>query len=234
MQANAQRGGYGSGSEDLEFPNIVKLNISALGAGGISLQYERFLKPKMSVCLGARYSIPRGIPGFVSTGISTVSTEFKFNSFAIAPEFRYYLGEGNGKGFYLGIFGKYDNITITAPYRETLNSGQTFDADFKGKISSFGPGLQLGSQFKLGDKVTLDWWITGPYYAIGKAYIGATSTNFGLSQADLTEINSTIGDDFNNPLFDFTKITVNNQEISLSSKLNSPRVRAGLAFGYRF
>lgn len=230
LQMNAQMRGGGDG--DLESPNIVKLNISAIGAGSISLQYERFLKSKLSVCLGGRLGIPRTIPGIITSGSSSATG--RYSSFAIAPEVRYYLGEGNGKGFYVGLLGKYDNFKITVPYNEVLASGKLFDAELKGKISSFGPGLSLGSQWKLGEKMTFDWWIAAPYYAIGKAYVGATSSNFGFTTAELNEINTDLVESFDNSLVDFADVTVNNQEISLGSKLNTVRVRVGLAFGYRF
>ncbi len=208
--------------------NIVKLNLSSLVVKNISLQYERILTKKMSVGLGIRL-MPKGALPFKSTIESLTETDdangddevakflnnAKVGGFAITPEFRYYLSKrGYGHGFYVAPFVRYERFNVNSIYVFTDDKNVSTDINFKGNYSTLGIGFMLGSQFSLGNRVTLDWWILGPYYTGPR--INLEASGYNLSAEDQDQLRQDLED---------TKIEIGNFKFESKVDGNSATVK---------
>ena len=151
--------------------NILKINVPALFFGNLSLQYERGISKKHSFGLNIRYRPKLTMPfqDIVDKLIdqSTIRLDlFKMGNFGITPEYRVYFGKKLvPQGFYIGPFISFNhyNADIPVNYMNDTKTGV-----FKGGLTTFTAGFQLGAQWKLSRKVYLDWWIIGPNYGISK------------------------------------------------------------------
>ena len=109
--------------DDEEQRNIVKLNVAAFALKTFSVQYERALGRKTSLALGFRATPKSHLP-FKSTIESIIDDEetwrnvrnLETGSFAITPEFRYYLGKQDRRGFYLAPFVRYSHYEAEMPF----------------------------------------------------------------------------------------------------------------------
>src|SRR5665647_1333504 len=108
----------------LNYKNLVKLNLFALPLKNITVQYEREISKKTTVGLTLRVMPNTTLP-FKSSfhnAINDSTTEkqldnFKTGNFAIMPEIRFYLGhKGAYHGFYIAPFFSYAHYTGDLPY----------------------------------------------------------------------------------------------------------------------
>lgn len=221
----------------IDHDNIVKINLSALVFKNISVQYERKVAKRLSVALNV-HGIPFGKIPFEkqiekSINDTTVPiSKFRFGSFGFTPELRFYVGKkGALRGFYLGPFINYNKYKTDLPI--------TYDNDtktgiFSGKVSAITFGLQLGAQWKLGKRVTLDWWIVGPNFGTCTGDLAFAAT---LSPSDQADLNSNLEDVSKDDAF---KNIIKSYSVSsngASIKMKGPWLGLrGLGFnlGYRF
>ncbi len=237
-------GGSSSGGGCNATTHGIKLNLPALALNNISLQYEFKFANKLSICLGGRFTIPDSkiavndqIKDQYKTrpDVQKFLANMKLNSLSFAPEIRYYLGRCPGKGFYLGVLGKYDDYSIStlAQYKSTV-TGITTNMDFKGNSKFTGGGGCMGVQLQLGKHICLDWWLAGVMYGKRTLDLVATSTNFGFVAQDLVNISQ------ENPIKDLEPILgqiariTNNQEVSYRTSANLPAYRSGFCLGFTF
>ena len=151
--------------------NIFKINVPALFLKNISFQYERKSGTKNSFAIAVRYR-PKSTMPFKSTVEKLIDQPavrvdlFKMGNFGITPEYRFYFGKRAApQGFYIGPFISYNHYNADIPinYMSDTKTGV-----FKGGINTFTAGFQIGAQWKLSEKINLDWWIVGPNYGISK------------------------------------------------------------------
>lgn len=232
----------------LEYNNIAKINFSSFLFSNVSLQYERILGKKISVALGLRF-MPKGklplsntVMSFVSYDQSSEESEeglkdffnnTKVGGFALTPEFRYYFKKA-GKGLYLAPYLRYGQYNITSLYHYVDNTeGHDITIDFKGKYTNVGAGLMLGCQFNLGQRVTLDWWILGPF--VGNLKFNLNATGYTLSDEEYNAVK----DDFDAFEIDFFNYklekNLTHSSADLSIKGLSTAIRSfGINLGIKF
>lgn len=247
--ALGQEENLNSGSEQLQplseyswsnRKNIPKFNFTGLVFRNIQLQYERVLNRKFSA--GLTYSlIPEGDFPFKDLIVEAAGDEvdisgyienasFKYSSFT--PEIRFYLGKGYGKGFYLAPFFRHTEYSMKeVQFTYTSDEGLEENLDTSGTLSSNTFGLQIGSQFNLGSRLILDWYILGPHYGTGNGDL-AGRTGQSLSETEQESLKQDL-DDIDFPFGDFSN-EVNSNGATLTVDGPWAGIRAGLALGYRF
>jgi hypothetical protein len=152
--------------------NILKVEPTKLIIGGINLSYERLLTKSMSVNLRAKYHslgfIERNIDGFEVSGDNYsfgLSERPRFYHWGIDAEYRFYIkNKKAGSGFYIAPYGRCFNYTgsIESLYSTTvLDKPVKIDGDLKTSIGALGAGVQLGAQWLIKDKVSIDWGFAG-------------------------------------------------------------------------
>ena len=222
--------------------NVIKFNLSSLALNNYGIQYERVINPHQSIALGISISPNTGLP-FKSTLLDQFGgnedarnaiESTKFTKFTISPEYRFYMSKkGAPIGFYLTPFARYSHMSIDQDYNFTPSSGRKHTAHLTGKFSGIGGGFMLGTQFALGTKMVLDWWIVGPFIGAMNADFHGTDDMSDMSQADKDNLESDI-ESVKIPLWK-TDATVG--ENTIDTKFTGPfyGVRTlGFSLGYRF
>ena len=148
-------------------PNNIKVNLGSLLVKNFSFQYERWLGKKTSIAIGLRFQPFGKIPfqSWLKEQVNDPDIEIgntRIGNFALTPEFRYYFGKEAFRGLYIAPYARYASYKMEAPVRYT-GSGQDRTAFFRGDIYSFSAGFLLGSQYKLGEHLMLDWYIIGAH-----------------------------------------------------------------------
>lgn len=203
--------------------NIVKLNLSALILRNIAVQYERKIGNKTSVALQvrtipfAKLPLQSALDG-AADAADVDFDKFKFGSFGIVPEFRYYLSKkGALHGFYVGPFVSYSNYKMELPITYAGTGGDKTGI-FNGKLNAVTGGLQLGAQFSLGKNVVLDWWILGPNYGSANGtltFLAGTP----LTQSEQNDLRTELEDLKNDaPLNTIKSVSVNSAGASVVAK----------------
>src|SRR5690606_19330143 len=179
--------------------HIIKLNIPSLAVTTFSFQYEFFPVNWMSLSLGYKFTPNRDMvfkdkvidligdshdTEALDDPLTRFFDDFEFKGNAITPEVRFYLGQGYGKGFYLGPFVRFDNYKFTSvyPFSTYLDD---YIIDFEGKYKAFGYGLNIGSQFPIGKHFTIDTFL-GPYFSNIKIDLNSSS-DYYLTDEEVEE-----------------------------------------------
>lgn len=230
---------FGLTSKAQEY-NIIKTNLTSLLTGNYSLQYERAFTETVSASVTFSMMPKKGIPfqGLISDAVETNQdidfdlNSFKFSSWSIVPDVRFYLGEGYGKGFYIAPYFKHSQFKIhdfNIEYTDTENNQNqiTLSGNFKTNAG----GVMFGSQFFLGDYVCLDWWILGFHAGRATTSIVGDPLN-DLSPANQQDLKDTFAD-IDVPMMDFEP-SVSADRVSITTKMPWVSVRAGLSIGVRF
>ena len=225
-------------SVDRSKNNIIKLNLSALAVKNISIQYERRISRKTSLALGI-HTLPFGDVPFQSTIEDLVDDpsanikELKLGAFGIAPEFRFYPGKkGVFRGLYFGPFLNYNSYKTNLPINYDYNN-ETRTGLFKGTVSTYTVGLQIGAQWKLSNAISLDWWIFGPNYGGSKGDIIFSSQLDYYEQGALGIELQELKDDV--PLHFIKSYSVDNNGAVINIKGPWAGIRGlGINLGYHF
>jgi len=222
--------------------NVVKLNLTGLLFNNYEIQYERAISKSISLTFSGRLQPYGKIPA-----ISTVEgliddpeivseiENFRLGNTVLTTELRFYLGKHPGpRGFYIAPFARLSNIS--AGYDEFLldvesNDGNqnTKSIDFKGDIRGLTGGLMLGSQWKLGKSVYLDWWIIGASFGSSSGLVEAISA---LSQDEQDFIRQELSD-LEIPFLEYN-VEVNNSGAKLNFNGPFATLRAGITLGIGF
>lgn len=221
--------------------NLVKVNLAGLALGNYGLQYERVLNKRWSFALGYRFQPKSKLPltGLISSGNNAEADEainsVRLSNYAITPEFRFYLGKkGYGRGFYFAPFYRLASFSATGvnvDYTSSTPGGTPGSIDLQGTIKGNSVGLLMGSQWKLGKSVALDWFILGPHYGAGTGILsGKSSVALGTQeQASLSDVLASI----DVPFVDET-YSVSSTGASINFKGPWAGIRAGLSLGIAF
>lgn len=232
------------GSEDerssLEKKNIIKLNLSSLAYQNIAVQYERALAPKISVALQGRYMLEGLIPGTsqlsdFSSDTINIFKNLKISSWAVTPEFRFYVRNAL-KGFYIAPYARIRNISLSFPINYTDDNNKAQSINTKGSFLSVGGGVMIGSNFKIGNSISLDWFILGGHSMTTNIDFSSKTTQ-ALSASDQVEVSDFLAST-KAPLSTFIKnysYSVSANELKIKGNMNSIGFRgAGINLGFRF
>ncbi len=230
--------------------NEVKLNLFSLAVKTVSLQYERNLRPHLTGAIGFRFSplssLPfqnqLGISGSTANGDNVVTQAvraIRIRNFALTPEIRYYFRrDGEARGLYGALFGRYSAEGIRSTFRTESNSSATGYRDVlaDGHYNAASIGLMLGAKFRISQTVMLDWWIAGPMYSSGTLSLNVALGQGAITQQDRNNIQQDADQGISVGPLDLRSGSVNFREdgFSLSTPLHLVSFRTGLALGIRF
>lgn len=225
---------------------LIKYNIPAAFFKNHVFQLERVVSRKTSLAVTVGIANNASLPfkdnildqfGDNQQVLDAVEST-KFDRFNVSAEYRFYLGrKGAPRGFYLAPFVRYSSMNAVNKYTFNDSDGKSHTVDFDGKLTGFGGGLMMGTQWTLGRYVVLDWWIFGPFYGSQKG---------DFRGEDAVPIKDPLGlqDDINNTDLGPWTLTavVGNQNIGgsqkgvVDAKLSGPfiGIRSGLSLGIRF
>ena len=215
--------------------NMAKINVSAFALKGFNVQYERQLSHRLTAAIG--YSnIPYSTIAYQSMienffeDTDVEVGKFQLGTSIFTPEIRYYVGKkGAYRGFYLAPYGRISNYKMQVPV--SISTGiNNKTVLFNGKIDNLTGGLMLGSQWKLSERLYLDWWIVG-------ASIGSANGNLVAATPLNTLEQQELRDQLSNIDIPFTDIKYNVNSTGATVTTTGSMVGArGLGFnlGFRF
>jgi|GEM_PF-1189393 len=219
--------------------HAIKLGLAGFASGHIFLKAERHTVKKQSVEIGAGFHYNKSLPFFnfyedaVYDGFEKlVELDFEMKRLFLNLNYRFYFGKQYGmKGFYAAPFLSYNKHTIEGSFLN--NEGHTFSSIGEINYSSFGGGIQIGSQWMIKDIVVIDWTIFG--IGMGKFKLNGayTSTDpdedFQKRVEDATEAFEDIpmiGDDF--------KFSHDGNSLAVDANALSLLLRSSISIGIAF
>lgn len=171
FQVNAQK------IADSTRRNTIKIDITSywLYRNAIMLSYERITKNKPNQTWGitAGYQL---FPSFSNAEFDSINVkrEYSASGFKLGGEYRFYLQKENKynapHGIYIGPYSTLHNYS-NSRHIEVNNNGTLENADLKTRFDIFNIGVQLGYQFVLNNRWTIDLVFIGPSFSYYSASV---------------------------------------------------------------
>lgn len=152
--------------------NTLKLDPVKLILGGINLSYERVLTRRTSINFRAKFHplgfVERTIDGFSVSGSDytfKITDRPRFHHLGFDAEYRFYVSNKyKTQGFYVAPYLRYLNYAgnMESNYTGAIGgSPVNIDGSIKTTLNSWGIGLQTGVQWRINNKISIDWGIAG-------------------------------------------------------------------------
>ena len=213
---------------------IVKWAPGSLASGKLTLAGEYNFKKKHSVELAI--GIPTAKNHHFEYDGNT--SDLSIKGFSVLAGYRYYLGRKDVAGFYVEPYAKYLHHQASGILVGTLDDETArFDThtDYKG----IGIGAQLGVQFLIAKKISLDFFILGPEANSSKFTAVATdvASSIPWTLVDANEAEQDVKDVVNDiPIIgDKIQVTVDQATKTVTTRYSGfmPGFRFGAAIGIR-
>ena len=147
--------------------NVIRYNLTPnlMGFSSVIFGYERVVKPYQSFSINAGY-LSIGKSGSNANDEYDLTGVKSSSGFSVAADYRFYLKKVNKdpapSGIYFAPYFAHYNFNLSAGIRRLVdnNSGAETLVDAKIIITSFGG--ELGYQFNIRNRVTVDLILVGP------------------------------------------------------------------------
>lgn len=207
--------------------NTIKVDVTShfLYRKAFVFSYERITQPHQSFCLTAGY---QQFPKIISLGqgIRTIR-ETKRTGFKAGGEYRFYLRRENKyaapRGIYLGPYVSYLYFNNDRDVEITSDDGVISQTLHSSKISVLNIGFQLGYQFVINNRWTIDLVFIGP----SVSYYRVNFSLEGISADEEMEFNNRIARRFIEH-FPLLKDLIQDGSVEFDGRTDS------WSFGYRY
>ena len=228
-------------SRDNERKNAIKFLPLTLSTNSVSFQYERMIDTKNSLSLQVGLPNQKSIIGKYGIGGTTDLKTAEFGTTTLRTAFRHYTGKQKSlKGFYIEPYLKYQHLKGVA----TLDGMNDLDIPYAGvsdiKLNSFNLGCQLGIQFLIAKRVSLDFYFLGLEggFLSGNMITTPTPSN----QYDNTIVLTVLKDVIDQKITDLpsfirkklTSVQTDTQVIVKGRSIPYPLYRGGVSIGFTF
>jgi len=213
---------------------IVKWAPGSLISGKFTLGGEYNFKEKNSVEL--IIGIPAGRNYHFEYDNNT--SDLSIKAFSALVGYRYYLGKKPVSGFYVEPYFKYLHHEASGVLIGELD-GETARFDTRTDYKGIGIGAQLGVQFLIAKKISLDFFLLGPEANSSRFTTSATdvASSIPWTELDASEAEQDIKDVVNDIPLVGDKIEVrvdqNTKTVTTSYKGFIPGIRFGASVGIR-
>lgn len=216
--------------------NVVKFLPVNLPFQSISFEYERMINAKNSVILGVGLPNQKSLIGKYGITDEDDLKSAEVGTMHIRAAYRHYAGKRMlPRGFYIEPYLKYQKITgnagISGVEEET---GEPYKGDFDLNLNTMNLGFQLGAQFLIAKRISLDFYFLG--LEAGFLSGNAAATSDVIEDADnlKADIDEAIAD---LPSFIGDKLTVTQSGNKVNVKASNapyPWYRGGISIGIAF
>ena len=152
--------------------NVVKLDLFSLPFSTVCLHYEGVTMPKQSLVLRGNYQIPHSLPSFLTSAFEEEGTDVgigisdsELSGWGFGAEYRFYMGKEKEapNAFYMAPFfdHKKSTVSITGKYNNSDTGVIGADATIEGHWKRTLLGLQLGRQWIINERISIDWGFVG-------------------------------------------------------------------------
>ena len=220
--------------------NVVKFLPFTLPFNSLSFEYERMINAKNSLILDLGFPDKKSIMGKFGIATNSDLKSAEIGSSLVRGAYRHYTGKQNfPKGFYIEPYLKYQHFTGDARVEGVDDFGVTYAGTSEIKLHTLNMGCQLGIQFLIAKRVSLDFYFLGFEGGLLNGKITTVPpTNTGFDQEILTILRDQIQQVVDGaPSMIKNKITVSQTNTSVDVKVSNapyPWFRSGLSIGFAF
>lgn len=220
--------------------NIAKIGVGSIFNGTLNLEYERLLTEKTSVFGEIGYQFPIDIPAQLvdfteGTGSANnlVINDGKYNNFYFAAEYRIYTAGEAGRGFFIAPYLKISNYSfdVNGTYNNNANGFINIPAEVKLGYLATSIGGQLGYQWIIKDKITVNWSFIGLGLGVNRLSAGFTAQDndvFNSWEQDINDFLANFPGDYQ------LKSDNAARTIDAAGTVILPAARASISIGYMF
>ncbi len=227
-------------STSVRIRNVVKFLPINLQFNSVAFEFERMINIKNSVSLEIGLPSQKSIVGKYGINANSDLKTAGFGTTTLRAAYRHYTGKQKlPKGFYLEPYIKYQQIKGNASIEGVNDAEIPYAGTSDFKFNTLNMGCQLGVQFLIAKKVSIDLFFMG---LEGGFLTGNIKTTPSLStQYDpiiLSVLNEVIAQNIASlPSFIKNKLSVNQTDTQVIVKANNipyPWFRGGVSFGIAF
>lgn len=225
--------------------NLVKMNLGGLALKSYNFSFERLLSKKISFIAGYNSMSESKLSDLpmvkkLSEKLLDEEDDIKddFDKITVANkaytgEFRFYTGSHPGaRGFYLALYGRYSDTRVNYSYDYETNS-RTYNLPIKSKVTGFGGGLLLGTQFIIAKRVALDFYFGG-HYGKSKGNGDALTDLTSMTAQEKTELKEELESKVEMNGKQYLTATVTNEGVSVKADGPLIGLRGGVSIGIAF
>lgn len=223
-------------STTVERKNVVKFLPVNLLFQSISFEYERMINAKNSFTLGFGLPNQKSMIGKYGIDFGTDVKSIELGTMYIRAAYRHYGGQKKlPRGFYIEPYLKYQKITGNSSGSFTDDQDNTYQGDIDVNINTLNFGFQLGAQFLIAKRVSLDFYFLGLEAGLMNLNATGTAPNETFAANLKTEIDKVVAD---LPSFIRDKIDPAEQmgkKVTVkASGVPYPWLRGGISIGIAF
>ena len=154
--------------------NVIRYNITPniLGFSSVIFGYERVVKSHQSFSINAGY-LSIGKSGKKENEDYKLTSTKSSSGFSIAVDYRFYLKKENKNpapsGVYLAPYFLHYTLNHSAGIKSLDDNSTNIETIVDAKININSLGLELGYQFNIKNRFTIDMILIGPSYSAYKA-----------------------------------------------------------------
>lgn len=169
--------------------NIVKINLmsSFLYRNSGAVSFERLSKPNQSWAVTVGY-VRFPTLGSLGSSAQVTNENVKNAGYMFGGEYRFYLGKENKyaapHGVYLGPYTNFYSFSNAHDLNLTSSSGTVTQARLASDITALNIGIQLGYQFVINNRWTIDMVFLGPSVSRYSAKFDL-SGNYDITEEDI-------------------------------------------------
>ena len=214
--------------------NLIKINLPTLLIRTYALEYERAIGKKIALSFGYRF-MPNGVIPMKDRIIKALDdpdlarqiNTFNTSNSALTPQIKFYFGKDVFKGFYLAPFARIAKYKFDGIFEFDINN-TIRTIPLAGELNTFTGGLEIGTQFRIGKAIHLNFHIGPQFGSSNGDFIGTKTLNAQEQQALRDELEG-----LDIPFAD-SQVTVNGNGANLSLSGPWGGLKGGIMLGYRF
>ena len=159
--------------------NVVKFLPVTLPFNSVSFEFERMINSKNSVTIQVGLPDRKSIIGKYGINSNSDLKTADFGSTVVRGAYRHYTGKsGLPKGFYLEPYLKYQQLKGRATIAGIDDQGDAYSGKSEIKFSTINTGCQLGYQFLIVKRVSVDFYFLGLEAGMFNGNIVTTPTSY--------------------------------------------------------
>lgn len=149
--------------------NVIKWNLTPFllwSRDNVNISYERVIGPHRSFSVNAGYFV---FPSFGSYDSLQIESARNKSGFSFSGDYRFYFKNRNAHnapdGVYWGPYGSVHHYEFVNDFSIDTPSGSSGNLSFDGNFNIVSLGVQLGYQFVIKERLTVDLIFMGPSFS---------------------------------------------------------------------
>jgi hypothetical protein len=236
---------YQSRSQDMtSVKNTIKYNpMGTLLWRSTPISFERKANKVVTFSIGGGALLPRKVStsniSFQTDYVNATFNDSKLQGYFFTPEIRFYVTGKAPYGFYIGLYTRYMRYGMTIHGMIEESHGNIANFSARVSLSEYGSGQQLGYQWQIAERWTIDFFFAGPRSSV---YTFRFKANADVDLATWREIETRFLEEYNAEMISMGLNFLRNRlpskwftpSANFMYPISSFNFRHGIAVGFRF